>query len=898
MTASEWDGTPWGGDPVAQPTAMVPWGGPPPGAATIVAKAVTGGDAIWNGVNRPIGLNRNPLRAMREAQTYYWSHPWIGGAEDTITRRVSGLPMHIEDDDETTVDDEENNPTLKQVRNLLEKPQAAIDPTDRQVGIRSWKDLSAITSRHMGLCGISYWFKDQVDTNGIPLALLYVNPARLYPVTSDKGALMGYVLDPVDDYGRGGTPVRRDRIIAFYLAPPDWGALPRGLVERALLKARVNTMTDQHLAYLLSTGGRIPGMIAPKDGYIADEARYEQLVRDIRIASEATDAATRTTILRGPIEFFETGADPTNLALGDVARLTRDDINSIWGIPQSQAGIASPTGMNSGETRGFENQVLMTGPVHDRVEIIRSTVQFELLDLWNAVGQNPQLVIEEPDFDDDSVPYELASKASSQPLTVNERRAILKMDPLPEYGPDGEPLGLAIVLPINLSPFGQGPEDGASDNDPFPNAPGPKPTPPQLIPFTGQGGNGTGGPNGQGGNGAAPGGTVPLGGDGTGRQPVPPEFGKADGDFLGLRASVDRKMIPPLRRSVGDVLRQQRDSIVSKFRARAEAILKKPAIAATLWDATTEDVRLRKALTPHLAQIATTVAKRASSLLQQPAKADDAFEEEVLAQFARETGRRVTGINETTRDAIIEAIRAGIEEGETADEIASRLESLPAFDEARAELVARTEAGRTYNAAAIESYSQFGIDRVEAIDGDQDPECAARSGQTFTLEEAAAIEDHPNGTLDWVPLFAGKAGLVTEYESPTGHTTVRTTVRDRTFGQTFTEYEEDRLKATIPQITISPEIHVHEREQPAPIVNVTAAPPVVNVSSSPAVVNVPAQPAPVVNVAAPEPMKASSDAVVNMRIVGMPTRTTRKKISRTGGGQIDEVAEVTTDAGE
>jgi SPP1 gp7 family putative phage head morphogenesis protein len=114
----------------------------------------------------------------------------------------------------------------------------------------------------------------------------------------------------------------------------------------------------------------------------------------------------------------------------------------------------------------------------------------------------------------------------------------------------------------------------------------------------------------------------------------------------------------------------------------------------------------------------------------------------------------VVGITRTTRDAIAAAIAQGFAQGLSPSQIGDLIEDLPAFNEARAELVARTETMFAYNQAALDSYTELGVESVEAIDGDQDEECAARNGQTFTLDEAAGIEDHPNGTLDWVPVFA------------------------------------------------------------------------------------------------------------------------------------------------
>jgi hypothetical protein len=82
------------------------------------------------------------------------------------------------------------------------------------------------------------------------------------------------------------------------------------------------------------------------------------------------------------------------------------------------------------------------------------------------------------------------------------------------------------------------------------------------------------------------------------------------------------------------------------------------------------------------------------------------------------------------------------------------VEAAAAFDEYRAELIARTESARVLNESQIESFREFGVGKVRAIDGDDDEECAARNGQEFDLDDALDIADHPNGTLDWSPVVA------------------------------------------------------------------------------------------------------------------------------------------------
>lgn len=697
---NEWDGTPWGGtviDPVARPA------GPPWNAAQVVAKAATGWQSSYNGTNVPISeLRRSPLKIMREAQALYWTNPWIGSAEDAVTRQVAGRPWHVEDDQDT-VDDDSGNPAMRAIMDLLEKPQAALPEDERQIGYETWTDMIAITSRHMGLCSVGYWYLDQVDRYGIPLAILYVNPARLFPVVTRLGRLTGYILDPQDDQGRGGTPLLRNQILPFFLRPPDFGALPKGLVERAALKAGITSMADRHAMDTLGTGGRIAGLVSPKEGYIDDPERFLQLERDFRSVNESPDAAKRMTIIRGPVDFHQTAADPDKLQLIDLSKMNRDDIFAIWGVPPTQAGVPGPGGLNSGETRKYDYQTLMQGPVHDRVNVIRSTIQLKLLDRWNAVGLKPQLDIEEPDFDDDSVPYALAEKASGQPLTANERRSILKLDPLPDYGPDGSPLGLAIILPTTLSTFGQGGEPGAPEGNPFGKS---KPIPQPTI--------------------------------GTGYPSPAPIVAKA-GPFRR-----DAKVIPAIKTSVASVLSAQKAAVAAKVRARG--VPKKPE---SVWDTPGENARLAKALRPHMAGIAQAVTARARTMFA--AKADP-FDERIEAELVTRSATRIVGINATTRDAVVAALRLGLESQETAQDVAARIEALPAFDEARAELVARTETMFAYNTAALESYREYGVEMVEAVDGDEDEECAARVAHgPYTLAEAMDIEDHPNGTLDWVP---------------------------------------------------------------------------------------------------------------------------------------------------
>lgn len=740
--SSEWDNTSWARFAAAQKaaTTLVPQV-PHEGMAT-VAKAATGWQSMFNGVNPMLSsVARSPQKLMREAQALYWQSRWIGVAERTITRKVASLPVHIEDVNDDQVDDQTTNPELQRIRDLFDKPQAAIPFADRQPGLNTGRGMRSIISRHMGLCGIAYVHPDQPDQNGLPLALIYVNPARVWPKASKAGNLMGYAVDCVDDYGNGGIPFRPEELIPFYLEVPDWGTDVMGLVAAAAIKARILAAGDLHFLSLLNSAGRLAGVVSPKDGYVDDPDQFAQMERDLRNATEDQLSARRLTLLRGAVDFNRAAGNPAELELAALMNTDRDDTLVIWGAPPSQAGVPEARGMNSGEAGKHEYEVLMTGPVHDRVVAIQETFQYDLLDRWQTVGLDPQFIIEEPTFDDDGPAYTIGQSALNQPLTNNERREIVGLDPLPEYGPDGEPLGLAILLPGTITIWAQGPEDKGTPDNPFPNAPKP---PPVIV---------------------SPVSPTPQIGPGAIAAKPPPV--KANG-FLGLRKSVDTRIVPAIRKGMAAFLASQRADIVTRLRAATPALLKDESywFRNDYWDRA-----LTKTLRPHVAGIAQTVTQRTASILTtgkaKPAPKPivdavasvdlDPFTAKVEKYVLEQTGLRIGGINDTTRRAVGDVIRQGIADSLTASDIADLIEGMTEFDDARAELVARTESMFAYNTAALTSYGQFGVEMVEAIDGDQDEECAARHGEVMSIDEAAAIEDHPNGTLDWAPVFGAAA---------------------------------------------------------------------------------------------------------------------------------------------
>lgn len=652
---------------------------------------------------------RNPRRLIKQAQELYHSHPWVHAAENVVSSRAAGVGWHLEDDQGEEVTDE-SAPELKAIRDLFEKPQTTLPPGIKRIYRRA---LWQVTLRHEGLCGTTFWYLDQREgLTGTPAAFLYINPARMYAVYDKAYNTIGWKLD-ADEDGNGGVPLELDEIVQFDYDPPDAGAYGIGIVESAGLKAHLSTVTDRHMGNVIGSGGRLAGIFAPKDANSTiSPDDWAAFVRDFRNVNEDPNAAKRGQIVKAPIEHIRTAATPQELSIEAIAKMSRDDVTSLWGVPLSQLGVEQPAGLNSGSTKSYDEAVLWQGAIHSRLVPFKETIQYGILDrIAERGGPSLQLVIEEPEFDDETPQYDRAQKAISLPLRNRERREMLGLEPF------GDPLlDEAVWLPVNIVEMALAPDEKGVT----PVAPEPETPEPPVVPSDGE--------------------------------VVEVDALKARTEPLrGLRRSLDTRWEPKVRKAVQAVLRTQAVEIAKRVRERGAHLASKPSDTTVWWNEKKATEAMLRAIAPHSAGIAEQVAEGVKETIGKPAKADT-FAESVADLVRKSVGERITKINETTRDDIAAIIAKGFDDGLSPAEIGDLIEGATAFDEARAELISRTETALAYNESALRSYTEFGVTQVQAIDGDQDEECAARDGQTFSLEEALSITDHPNGTLDWAPV--------------------------------------------------------------------------------------------------------------------------------------------------
>ena len=695
---------------------------------TPAAKAVTGPFAGRVEYGVPLSaLDRSSATTARDAQAVGVRDPWVRASERVIGDRFSTVGWHLEDADGTTVgrqDGQNDDPAYLAVLDLVERPYtpAPRDPVTATPRTRS--QMWRVTSRHMGLCGIGYWFLDQTEgAAGTPLQLLYVNPARMTPATNAAGQLIGWALD-ADRSGRGGVPLELSQVLPFPLEHPDSGFVPAGLVESALGKDAVVRFADRHAADVLASGGRLSGIVAPPGDQTIPEEQFEQMKLDFRAASEAPDATRRLIILRGPVEFRQTVATPEQLALVDVAnQMGRDAILALWGVPGSQLGLPGASGLNSGDAKSYDEAVLWQNAVGPRVRTFAETLQYGLLDRYAALGVVVRIVVDEPSFDDDTPMFDRASKATKQPLTNRERRALVNLDPFGDARDDEVWMESGMVRTF--------PEEG------------PAPVPPALRPFAG----------------------VP---------PAPDATEAEEDDALGEVPDREGVAGKATADGLGDDLRRFLSEwggrVAGQVESHADHLARKPGDSTVWWDGAAFEAGLSELLDRHVVELARSQVGAAGA--RAAGKADitprsggvrpagrepHGILANLLPRLLRRVGLRVAGIGRTTRELVARAIREGIEQGLSPRELGEVVRAA-GFGEARAEAIARTEAATVLNEAAIASYRELEVTHVQVTDGDEDDECAEADGQTWTLDEAESSPlAHPNCTRSFAPVIGATA---------------------------------------------------------------------------------------------------------------------------------------------
>lgn len=581
---------------------------------------------------------------------------------------------------------------IDQLQRLLERPSPN----------QTWRQLAHKTQVRLDFAGAACWY---LAGGLLPNALYGISPARMTEARDRSGELIGWVMDK--DAPSGGVPFSKEEILWFSTGNAEsdediWGT---SVVEAVYSQVPLTDAMARHTANVLSTGGRLAGMMWPKERALSED-EFMDAQRAWRNVSSDPDAGRRLLIFPEPMEYAAGASTPAEIGIPELAVLSRDEVLTAFPLSPYMLGVPTPGGLNSGEVRREDRRDYWEGTIHPRIDLLKEFIQTGLVSRYETVtGQPLDFDIEEPNLDDAPV---LAEKAKAYKDLVG-----IGLDPKEALSAVGLDHIKWLGLPDLLDPAKQAEAAAAATEAlaerPQQDAPSPKPV-----------------------------------------------------------KAVDDDLVADTDKALRQFFREQRARVVAdleRLLPTNKAVRQEKGLPGGWWDEKRENGALEAVLRSMYAETARSglqvVADRINRVVTRN-RADPVVRAVQTYGFMR-----LVDINERTKKAIEEQVTEGIRRGYSVTQVVEGVPAenfagvinaplgngQPAFDELRAETIARTETALAYNQAALNGYKEFGITQVEAIDGDEDAECRERDGQPFSVDDALAIDEHPNGTLDWVPLL-------------------------------------------------------------------------------------------------------------------------------------------------
>lgn len=727
-------------------------------------KAATGLGVISMTYNPPLESLRNTPQEMMKKFLKAYKVGWFYKAESAISFDVSNLEISLKDEagNEIEVPPKEKrweslNP-IEQLRRLLDRPNKDV----------SWREFIEKSIIRYDLAGNAFWYYDEIDEiDGTFTGVYNISPVRMYP--AKKGIkVIGWVVD-YDERG-GGTPFSLEEIEHLSAGSADDEVFGVGVVESVLYEWEVNQLLPKHVADVLTLGGRLAGMVSPKDRSLGED-EFQDTLRAWRQIATSGDAAKRLLVFPEPIEWTRGAATPQEIGLPGINELNRTNILSAFPISEFRLGVPQESGLNSGDTRKHMFREHWEFSIHPRVAMLNQKIQHGWVDKFaERAGEVLTFEIKEPNRDD--APTLLEKSAAFRAL-MN-----LGFDPesiIPAVGLEHIKWDPALLEEMIMQAFLGATEAGGQEGSA------------SQVPGLGsdshinrQQRNNAGNTQSQ--NNATKPVRLPnplLAGD-VGQRIFVNDSNRKDNVTVSQSVTTQRKaatmsgdgrdILPGVTRKATRALKgflaEQQQRIIGNIRETWPT--RKPARKAypeqEWWNDALEDAELRDAIEEFVNNAALAALTNVSNSLDRILTNDLATK--ALNQSWDYTLQDVNTINQTTKETIQDALRTAAQRGYSVKQVIDGVKAenyagiqsiLLDNDQAvwgdwRAEVIARTEMGKAYNRSNLLGYAELGVTHVRAKDGDFDAVCRARDGQPFSIQEALLIHDHPNGTLDWVPM--------------------------------------------------------------------------------------------------------------------------------------------------
>lgn len=198
----------------------------------------------------------------------------------------------------------------------------------------SWEELIGYTCWHLGLTGVAYWLKDEVDLLGRPTALYPLLPHLMKVIPSKKKKINHY------EYHVNGHTIefQPEDIIMFKRTHPMDLHMGLGDIEgsEALLQDFINkdTLNEKFMQH----GAQPSGILHRKDA-VEDEEQWKALKEKWEEDYGGKENAGKTAFLNGDWNYIKLGMTMAEMQALEKARWTTEQICLNHGVPLSVFGI-------------------------------------------------------------------------------------------------------------------------------------------------------------------------------------------------------------------------------------------------------------------------------------------------------------------------------------------------------------------------------------------------------------------------------------------------------------------------------------------------------------------------------------------------------------------------------
>lgn len=685
--------------------------------------------------NMLFGSKFTDFRSYQEAfKKVTWAHACVS----LIATSAAMVEWYILDENDVEIEDHE-------VVTLLKNPNEFDD----------WFSFIEGASADLSLTGNTFWLLNEINKYRQPLQIYRLDPKRTKPIPDKVAFIRGYRYE-----GDAGSKIDfdlEDVIHTKYFNPLDQ-YLGMGKIEAAAMTMDTDYYSAEYNKNFFINGARLSGILqSDRDISLAEMPRIEEQVKKLY---QGRKNMHKIAILGSSLKY-----NPTAIAQKDMEYLagrkfTRDEICVIFNVPPPKLGIMDNANYKMEEAdRTFWSECM--SPHLKRLEL-------KLDQIVKAYNPKWRFEFEEVVKEDEAKQSEVMERyLRNFVLTPNEVRDVL--------GYPKAPWGDSVYVPLSAIPSDPMPPEGEVEPGRVPDE---ELVPPRRNRRSVEGGAVKDsvakiasliGELGK---------VLPKKKDnGDPIAPVAPAIAPAEDsgsnkvrewdvarkkEFVKRSASARETLALKFRNGLKDFFNKQEERLLDRLPEFSGDLNARKLLPPA------EDRMIEREARPFIGEAVSLGIGIAEGILRKAPQSAKQVGKERLNRVVASLAKRITGINDTTREEIKEVIREGLDAGLTVTEIAYGTDSFSGiaqvFDRAfdyRSEMIARTEISTAYGEAELDTYKEFGVEEKEWITAGDDrvsEECADNEAQgAIPLDEAFKSGDihepaHPNCRCDVLPV--------------------------------------------------------------------------------------------------------------------------------------------------